>query len=340
MLAGRGGQGKAAQETGTDKGCYAPRRLLLLGFPPMTAVWTWNLGLIAIATALYAGARWFLKSLPDSDYAVPLRHVRAWAGLVVFFLLALGLGRSVTLVFFAALSYLILKELISVLPLRHADRRPILWTYLAIPAQYLIVAFDWFSAFVVFVPIVLWLVIAVRMALSAENRGFIRSLAVIQWASLVAIFGLSHLGYLLNLPAQTPLSGARLVLFVVLIAATQNILESFASGRDRHFVNLSVAPEKKWGGLLASLLGTLLVAAWLGPVLTPLDRLPAMAVAALMTLASFFGGLLLIAIGRDLQAETRVAMRPSHIDFLDCVHRLYFSAPFFFYAVRQLSTGA
>lgn len=305
----------------------------------MSLVWTWNLIFAALAVAAYTVSRWLLKALPDSSYVVPLRHIRAWAGLVAFFSIALSLGRATTLVFFAALSYLILKELISVLPLRHVDRRPILWTYLAIPVQYILVAFDWFAAFVVFIPILLWLTIAVRLALSAENRGFIRSLAVIQWASLVAIFGLSHLGYLLNLPAHTDAetSGAGLILFVVMIAATQNILESFGSRKGTHSVNPNVAPEKQWGGLIVSLIGTLLVAAWLGPLLTPLNYWQAMAVASLMTITSFFGGLLLIAIGRDLQAETMVAQRPTHIDFLDCVHRLYFSAPIFFYALRHLS---
>lgn len=304
----------------------------------MNMVWTWNLIFGAIAVGSYAISRWMLKALPDSSYVVPLRHIRAWSGLVAFFSIALSLGRTTTLVFFAALSYLILKELISVLPLRHADRRPILWTYLAIPVQYLFVGMDWFPAFVVFIPILLWLTIAVRLALSAENRGFIRSLAVIQWASLVAIFGLSHLGYLLNVPSlEQAVTGAGLILFVVMVAATQNILESFGSRKGTHSVNPNIAPEKQWGGLFVSLLGTVAMAGLLGPMLTPMDHYQAMLVAALMTVTSFFGGLLLIAIGRDLQAETMVAQRPTHIDFLDCVHRLYFSAPIFFYALKQLS---
>jgi len=314
------------------------------GSAPMTVVWTWNLMLAAIAVASYAGSRWFLKSLPDSSYVVPLRHIRAWSGLVACFSIVITLGRVPTLIFFAALSYLILKELISVLPLRHVDRRPILWTYLAIPVQYIFVAMDWFAAFVIFVPIALWLIIAVRLALSAENRGFIRSLAVIQWASLVALFGLSHLGYLINLPIAIQgasesaiMEGAGLILFVVMVAATQNILESFGSHRDTHSVNPNIAPEKKWGGLVVSLIGTGAMAAFVGPSLTSLTLWTAVGVAALMTITSFFGGLLLITIGRDLQAETLVAQRPTHIDFLDCVHRLYFSAPVFFYVIKHLS---
>ena len=58
-----------------------------------------------------------------------------------------------SLVFFAFISFLALKEYLSLIPTRRADRRALFWLYLAIPLQYYWVYCEWYGMFIIFIPV-------------------------------------------------------------------------------------------------------------------------------------------------------------------------------------------
>src|SRR5262245_10442912 len=90
-------------------------------------------GVLALATA---SAILLSRSRPEHDHRELLARVRTWWVMIGLLAVALVIGRIATLVFFGLVSFLALKEYLSVIPTRRADRRVLLWAYLAIPVQY------------------------------------------------------------------------------------------------------------------------------------------------------------------------------------------------------------
>ena len=62
-------------------------------------------------------------------------------------------GQEDIRIFFAFLSFLALKELLSIVPTRQADRRVIFWAYLSIPVQYYWVYIGWYGMYIIFIPV-------------------------------------------------------------------------------------------------------------------------------------------------------------------------------------------
>ena len=48
-------------------------------------------------------------------------------------------------------------------PTRRADHRVLFWAYMAIPAQYVLVAVHWYGVFIIFIPVYWFLLMPMRM---------------------------------------------------------------------------------------------------------------------------------------------------------------------------------
>ena len=88
------------------------------------------------------------------------------------FTLAMLSSRTVAIVFLAFISYLALKEYLSLIPTRRIDRSVLLFAYLAIPLQFYWAAIDWYGMFIVFIPVWMFLFFPALMALRGETQGF------------------------------------------------------------------------------------------------------------------------------------------------------------------------
>jgi phosphatidate cytidylyltransferase len=89
---------------------------------------------------------------PDKDRTELVQRIRSWWYIVTIFTFAMVMSRHVALVFFAFVSFLALKEYLSIVPTRRADRRVLFWAYLAIPLQYYWVSQAWYGMFISFKP--------------------------------------------------------------------------------------------------------------------------------------------------------------------------------------------
>lgn len=132
-------------------------------------------GLLLAATAL----TWLVGRLkPRWNLEEVWLRVRSWWTMALVFAVAMAVSRVVSLVFFTFLSFLALKEYLSLIPTRRADRRVLFWAYLAIPVQYLWIARDWYVMFLIFIPIYIFLFLPMRMVLIGETPGFLRAVGV------------------------------------------------------------------------------------------------------------------------------------------------------------------
>ena len=87
-------------------------------------------GLLVLASATTFILR---RSNPDKDYTELSQRINSWWLMVTMFTAAIVLSKNVSLVFFAFISFLALKEYFSIIPTRRADRRVLFSGYLSIP---------------------------------------------------------------------------------------------------------------------------------------------------------------------------------------------------------------
>ena len=118
----------------------------------------WTLGgifvLLVLASLDLALLSW---RYPENDWTELRQRVRTWWLMATVFAVAMSLGRIVSLVFFAFISFLALKEFLSMIPTRRTDRRVLFWAYLAIPLQYWWAGREWYGMFIIFIPVYVFL---------------------------------------------------------------------------------------------------------------------------------------------------------------------------------------
>jgi phosphatidate cytidylyltransferase len=267
------------------------------------------------------------------------RRIRSWWVIVAIFFVALALNRTGSLVFFGLVSFLALKEYLSLIPTRRSDRRVLLLAYLSIPVQYLWVGLEWYGMFIIFIPVYMLLYLPARMVIIGETEGFLRSAGTIHWGLMMTVFSVSHVAYLLALPAAVnPVGGgAALVLYLVLLTEVNDVAQFLwgkSTGRRR--VVPTVSPNKTWGGLLGGVGTTLLLGTAIASWLTPFTGREALGAALLIGVSGFIGDVVISAVKRDLGIKDSGTMLPGHGGILDRIDSLTYTAPLFFHYVRYL----
>jgi phosphatidate cytidylyltransferase len=290
--------------------------------------------LLILATAITLA----LKRLkPGKDFGEPLLRIRTWWLIIALLFGALLLSRGVAIVFFGLISYLAFKEFITLIPTRRADHRVLFWAYLAIPLQYFWAYIEWYGMFIIFIPVYMFLLMAIRMLLSGQTKGFVKAIGTLQWGLMTTVLSLSHLGYLLVLPNDGPAEQLGMGLVLYLISLTEiNDIAQYLWGKScgRLKVVPEVSPNKTWAGLLGGVATTTGLAMLLAPVLTPLSALHALPIGALIGVSGFFGDICISAVKRDIGIKDTGNLLPGHGGILDRVDSLTFTAPVFFHFVH------
>ena len=292
----------------------------------LAGVWA----LLALATVMV----WRIAPAPDSELR---QRIRSWWLIVALCSLALTFSRTAALVFFGLVSFLALKEYLTLIPTRHADRRVLFWAYLSIPMQYYWIGIEWYGMFIIFIPVYLFLLLPVAMVLIGETQGHFRAAGTLHWGLMSMVFSLSHLAYLLVLPqGEYPqVSGAGLALFLLLLTELNDVAQ-YGWGKllGRHRISPTVSPNKTVEGFVGGVLTSVLLAALLAPWLTPFSTGDALLAGGLIAVAGFFGDLSPSALKRDLGVKDSGNLLPGHGGILDRVDSLTYTAPLFFHFTR------
>jgi phosphatidate cytidylyltransferase len=257
--------------------------------------------------------------------------------MVTVFSVAILFSRALSIAFFAFVSFLALKEYLSLIPTRRADRRVLFWAYLAIPVQYGWVAAEEYGLFVVFVPVYMFLLLPLRMVIVGETRDFLRAVGTLHWGLMTMVFSLSHVAYLLVLPLpnQPAAGGAGLVLYLVALTELNDVAQYLWGKRfGRRRIVPTVSPNKTWAGFLGGVATTVVLAWALAPLLTPLSWPMALAAGLLIGAGGFVGDVTISALKRDIGVKDSGSLLPGHGGILDRVDSLTYTAPLFFHFVR------
>ncbi len=303
---------------------------------PAEILWAMGgiLGLLLLATLAVA----ILGRLkPGRDFSELSARVKTWWLMAGVFTLALVLSRRASIVFFALVSFLALKEYLSLIPTRRADRRVLFWVYLSIPVQYYWVWDEWYGLFIIFIPIYMFLLVPLRMIIVGETEGFLRAVGTIHWGLMTTVFSLSHAAFLLvlRLP-QDPeaLPGPGLVLALVFLTQFNDVAQ-FLWGKSlgRHKAVPTVSPGKTLEGLLGGVATTVVLAWLLAPWLTPLGTLQAVIAGLVIGISGFIGDVVISAVKRDIGVKDSGSVLPGHGGILDRLDSLTYTAPLFFHFI-------
>lgn len=267
-------------------------------------------------------------------------RIRAWWVMALLVLGALFAGTATTLVLFGLVSFLALREFITLTPTRRADHRTLFWAFFVItPLQYVIIAWNWYGLFAIFIPVwCLWFV-AIRSLLTGDAAHYLERAAKIQWGLTTCVYGLSHLPALLmlDIPGYGPRSVDLLLWLLVTVELSDVFQYVWGKLFGRHPIAPHLSPGKTWeGGILgvASACGVGMALWWL----TPYTLLQALAMAFAVTLAGVFGGLVMSAIKRDAGVKDFGHLIAGHGGILDRVDGLLFAAPVLFHITRYYLT--
>ena len=267
-------------------------------------------------------------------------RTKAWWVMVGIFAAALALGRTGTVVLFGLLSFLALREFITLTPTRPGDHRTLFWAFFVFtPLQYMMVSSGWYGLFSILVPVYAFLFVPLRSAAAGDCERFLERTAKIQWALMVCVYCLSHAPALLTLeiPGYTG-QGAKLLFFLVVVAQISDVLQ-YVWGKTlgRHKIAPLVSPNKTWEGFIGGIASATGVGAALWWI-TPFTPWQAAGMALAITLMGFAGGLVMSAIKRDRGVKDYGALIEGHGGVMDRIDSLCFAAPVFFHLTRYYFT--
>jgi len=276
------------------------------------------------------------KINPEKNYTELSQRIKSWWVMVTIFTLAMLLSRNVSLVFFGLISFLAIKEYLSIIPTRRADRRILFWVYLAIPLQYYWVSMEWYGMFIIFIPVYMFLFLPMRMVIIGETKDFLRAVGTLHWGLMTMVFSISHVAFLLVLQPTEKFAagGAGLVLFLIFLTQFNDVAQ-FVWGKmlGKHKIIPKVSPNKTWEGFLGGVFTTTLFSVLLSGVLTPLSLKLAVIAGLLISAAGFIGDVTISALKRDIGVKDSGSLLPGHGGILDRVDSLTYSAPLFFHFI-------
>jgi phosphatidate cytidylyltransferase len=269
---------------------------------------------------------------PQRDWGELQNRIKSWWVIVTMFALAIASNRMVSLVCFSLVSFLALKEYLSLIPTRKVDRRVLLWAYLALLLQYYWIHIGWYGMFLIFIPIYAFLFLVTRLVLAGETSGFLQAASTLHWGLILTVYTLSHLAYLRMLPTAGNPGGVGLLVFLVILTEINDIAQYiFGKWLGQHPALPRVSPGKTVEGLLGGVVTTTGLAIALAPYLTPFDFPHALGIGLLIGLSGFLGDVTVSALKRDLGIKDSGTLIPGHGGVLDRLDSLTFTAPIFFH---------
>jgi phosphatidate cytidylyltransferase len=263
------------------------------------------------------------------------QRIGAWWVMCIIFGLTLVVGSIGSLVLFGLLSFLALREYVTLVPTRRADHHTLFWTFfLFTPLQYYLLGIKWTGFFIV-IPVYAFLFIPAAMALAGDTQSFLERAAKIQWGLMICVYCLSYAPALLTLDIHGGYGpDAKLLLYLVIVDQLSDVLQ-YVWGKlaGRHQIAPTISPNKTWEGFIGGILSATAVGAALW-WLTPFTPAAAAAISFMITILGFAGGLVMSAIKRDSGIKDYGTLIQGHGGVLDRMDSMVFAAPVFFHVVR------
>lgn len=294
--------------------------------------------LVVLFGGITAFGRWAAaRSIDPARHAwiaqVNSRVRSAWV-IVILFAIAFAVGGGALAVIFAVASFFALREFVALTPIKPSDHWAlVLAFYVVIPLQYLWVWLGQHAMAAVFIPVYVFLVLPVVMALRQDTELYLQRVAKVQWGLMICVFCVSHAPAIATLELagsdHAAADGALLLLFFLLVLQSSDTLAVAATNFFSR-TPLQFSPDKSPEGILAGgaaavLLGTALW--WM----TPFSPWQATLMSLLIVVSGVMGSLVLASVKRSLGARDVYEGLALSRGVLARLDGLSFAAPAFFH---------
>src|SRR5690625_6677916 len=113
------------------------------------------------------------------------------------------IGETAVIVLFLLLSFLALREFLTISPTHRSDHKTLIWLDYIIPLiNYWFLWEHWYDAFAVLIPVYAFLFLPIRNALAGDTTNFLQRAALIQWALVVCEYTINHVPAIMQLPVM------------------------------------------------------------------------------------------------------------------------------------------
>jgi len=263
-------------------------------------------------------------------------RIRAWWVMASIFAVAVTMGTVVSIGLFCLISFLALREFVTLAATRAGDHRALFWSFFVItPVQYFLIWIQWYGLFSILIPVYASMFLAIRTVSAGDTERFLERTATTHWGLMICVYFVSYVPALLLLHVPGSAREApKLMFFLVLIAQMSDVLQ-YVWGKllGKRRVAPAISPNKTWAGLIGGVgCSTALGAAlWWA---TPFSPVVAAAMAFVVAMMGFAGGLIMSAIKRGHGVKDYGALIQGHGGVLDRIDSLCFAAPIFFHPTR------
>lgn len=271
-------------------------------------------------------------------------RMRSWWIIALLLGGALLLGWQTTAILFALISFLALKEFLTLAPTRKEDRLIVFLAYVSIGFNYALIFADTlfedsYQIYVLFTPVYVFLLAAAAMAWIGRTDGFLPTVGIIHWGTVVCVYNIGYIAFLMRTPdAEAPAGAAGLVFFLIFITQFNDVAQyCWGKAFGRHKITPKVSPNKTWEGAIGGWLTTALVFYFLAPYFTPLSPLHAAIMGVMIPMFGFFGDITMSAVKRDLGVKDTSRLIPGHGGVLDRLDSLTFTAPIYFHLMAYFA---
>jgi phosphatidate cytidylyltransferase len=298
------------------------------------------LGILTVATV----AGQFLKRHPDTGLnAAAVRtfnlRVRAWWTMCAILATTFFIGRIPTVAMFGFISFVALREFITITPTRLGDHRALFWAFvLFTPLQYVLVGWDKIELFNVLIPVYAFLFVPTRVALSGDFKRYLERVAKIQTGLMICVYCLSFAPALLYLESSKNAgSNYQLLFFFIFVVQMGDALQ-YIWGKlfGRRIIVASISPNRTWEGFLGGVASNTLLGAALWWAIPPFQPWQAAVLALVASVLGFAGGLTMSAIKRDRGVKDYGTLVEGHGGVLDRIDSICFAAPVFYHLARSI----
>ncbi|MGE0714323.1 MAG: phosphatidate cytidylyltransferase [Alphaproteobacteria bacterium] len=263
-------------------------------------------------------------------------RIRAWWVMVALIGGAIWIGHTGVVLLFALASFAALREFVTLTPTRRGDHWALAAAFFVVlPLQYWLIGIEWYGLYSIFIPVWVFLLLPVAAALRGDTQRFMARVAELQWGLMIAVFCVSHVPALLTLPIPGYEGrNVLLVVFLVLVVQASDVLQ-YVWGKlaGRRKIAPSLSPSKTVEGFAGGVASAVALGAALWWI-TPFAPWQAAAMALVITLMGFLGGLVMSAIKRDRGVKDWGRMIEGHGGMLDRLDSVIFAAPIFFHLTR------
>jgi phosphatidate cytidylyltransferase len=267
-------------------------------------------------------------------------RIKAWWVMVGAIAVAFAFGKPGIILLFAFASFAALREFLTITETRRGDHWALLFAFFVVlPFQYWLLWIEWYGLYAIFIPVYAFLLMPITAVVRGDTTRFLERVAEVQWGLMICVFCVSHVPALVTLPIPG-FEGRQLLLiaFLVFVVQSSDVLQ-YVWGKlaGRHKIAPALSPSKTVEGFV----GGVATATALGAALywiTPFTPLQAAAIALVINLMGFLGGLVMSAIKRDRGVKDWGRMIEGHGGMLDRLDSVIFAAPIFFHITRYFWT--